>query len=88
MSGLTPKQLIARLRAVRHSGDRASMFVYLQAARLRARGGNLGGSEAAGFELAAARSRIRGADEVRTIAYLSRHETNSLYNPDLAVPGR
>lgn len=39
-------------------------------------------------ELDAARGRILGADEVRTIAYLSRHETNSLYNPNLAVPGR
>ena len=108
VAGLAPGELIGRLRAVRRGGDRGSMLTYLLAARRRARGGDLGGGEAAGFELAAvleelsaalvteerraeleaARGSIRGADEVRTIAHLSRHETTSLYNPNLAVPGR
>ena len=107
VAGLAPEELITRLRAVRHGGDRGSMFAYALAARRRARAGDIGGSEADRLELTAvleelgeaivledrraeleaARQRIRGADEVRTISYLAKNETTSLYNPNLAVPG-
>ncbi len=100
---LTQEELVNRLTAVLHGGDRASVFVYLQAGRRRARETDrvppelprvLEGlaeklvPDSRKAELEAARKRIEGAGEVRDLAWLAERDQTSAYAPNYAVPGR
>ncbi len=102
VAALTQEELLSRLEAVIHGGDRASGFVYLQAGRRRARETDrvlpelsqaLEGlaeklvPDSRKSEIEAARCRIREAEEAGGAAWLAERDQTSAYAPRYSVTG-